>query len=81
MEYDIYVGLFGTKFYYKKGTQLFHREDGPAIERLKGKERYSFTIENNIRYISELPDQLWIDGCRLPLEKEIILNKWYTNKG
>ena len=32
MEYDINVDSYGTKYYYKKGTRIYHREDGPAIE-------------------------------------------------
>ena len=35
MEYDIVI-VFKTKYYYKKGTNILHREDGPAIERDNG---------------------------------------------
>ena len=31
MEYDIKTNLAGTVFYYIKGTNIIHREDGPAI--------------------------------------------------
>lgn len=80
MEYDIYVGIFGTKFYHKKGSPKYHREDGPAIERLKGEERYWFAIKYNIKS-EALEDEWWVNGFRLPPEKEAILNKWYINKG
>ena len=36
MEYDIYVNNHGTKCYFKKGTNILHREDGPAIQNIDG---------------------------------------------
>ena len=32
MEYDIVTGAFGTKYYYKKGEHILHRENGPAVD-------------------------------------------------
>lgn len=32
MEYDIETDYLGDKRYYKKRTNILHREDGPAIE-------------------------------------------------
>ena len=81
MEYDIHVGIFGTKFYYKKGTNIIHREDGPAVERLKGEEKYHFINEKNLKYKDILPDEWWLNVIRFSPEKEAILNKWYANKG
>ena len=30
-KYDVLVNYAGTVYYYKKGTELLHREDGPAV--------------------------------------------------
>ena len=32
MEYDIKINKYGETIYYKKGTKIIHREDGPAVE-------------------------------------------------
>ena len=36
MEYDIEIDSFGNKCYFKKWTDVLHREDGPAIESCDG---------------------------------------------
>ena len=48
MECDFIINPDGTKRYYKKGTMLLHRIDGPAIEHPGG---YRLWIINGI----ELP--------------------------
>lgn len=42
MEYDIETDKFGHKYYYKKGTTIPHREDGPAIELANGYREWAF---------------------------------------
>ena len=84
MEYDIRIDNVGT-VYYKKGTTIIHREDGPALITPKGSLHW---IVNNISHRIDGPakiyyngDKAWyISGERLSLEKETILNKWWDNK-
>lgn len=84
MEYDIKADKYKI-CYFKKGTDIFHREDGPALEYCNGEKYWFFdgdlhringpAIEYNNGYIS------WhINGKRLSLEKQIILSRWWKNK-
>src|SRR3990167_6610767 len=36
MEYKVIVDMQGTIRWYKSGTTILHREDGPAVERADG---------------------------------------------
>lgn len=47
MEYDINENPDGTKFYYKKGTEILHRVDGPAIE-YSGATSYSWYFNGRL---------------------------------
>lgn len=61
MEYDIIQNSFGT-FYYKKGTMILHRSDGPAV----------------IPNFNQLDCQWWIYGRRLTKEEEGKFNAWFN---
>ena len=83
--YDIEIILYAkTIYYYKKGTKLFHREDGPAIKWAHNSERWF--IDGKLHrtdgpaVIFKDYNEWWIDGKRLSPEKVIILNKWWNNK-
>jgi hypothetical protein len=85
MEYDIEIDSFGTKLYFKKGTKILHREDGPAKEYKIGDKTWWV---NDKLHRTDGPavewttgyKEWWINGKRLSPEKEIILNKWWNNK-
>lgn len=69
MEYDIKTNLAGSVFYYKKGTHILHREDGPAIIYKSGAkvwfsngERHR---ENGPAIIYENDDQSWYINGKL----------------
>ena len=84
MEYDVFIG-FGTKRYYKKGTNIFHRTDGPAIELPDGTKQWWLDgeLHRTDGPALEYPNgnRLWIiNGKRLSPEKEAILNQWWDNK-
>ena len=66
MEYDIDTDLIGTKRYYKKGTKIIHREDGPAIERPNGDK--AWIINGSFHKING-PAIEWDDGYKA----------WYIN--
>lgn len=72
-------------YYYKKGTKIVHRENGPAVEWWSGGKAYWINGKKHrldgpavIRFNNEV--EWWIEGERLSLEKEKLLNIWYENK-
>ena len=88
MEYDIEVDLLGGTTYYKKGTTIIHREDGPAIIWANGSK---FWIVENKYHRENGPTIEWFEGDevlyswhirgeRLSPEKEAVLNKWWKTK-
>jgi hypothetical protein len=88
MEYDIKKDYRGTVFevkrYYKKGTEILHREDGPAVEWADGSK---FWYIKGMLHRTDGPavesrgTRGWfINGERLSPEKEAILNKWWNKK-
>ena len=90
MEYDIKIDKYGSKFYYKKGTHILHREGKPAIEYANGETEWWV---NNKRHRTDgpaviwigdfnfiYPNEWWVNGVRLSEEKEEVLNKWWDNK-
>ena len=87
MEYDIKTkkGMNETVIYFKKGTKILHRENGPAIESVNGYKAWYFNGEPH-RIDGPAVDwvdgykEWWIDGERLSPEKETILNQWWDNK-
>ena len=61
MEYDIRVDTEGTR-YYKKGTYIFHREDGPAIEHFDGDTSW---LINGKYHRTDGPAKDWVsDGYK-----------------
>ena len=85
MEYNVETNKFGDKVYYKKWTQFFHREDGPAVEFASGSKVWYI---NGMRHRVGGPavewcngnKEWWVNGERMSPEKEIILNKWWSSK-
>jgi hypothetical protein len=67
MKYKIVINEFGIKFWYKEGTNILHREDGPAVEDF---DRAKFWYINNRLHREDGPaveyasgDKFWwIDG-------------------
>ena len=66
MEYDIEIDLLGNKCYFKKGTKILHREDGPAIEYSSGSKSW---------YIDGYPHRE--DGPAVEIIDEH--NEWWVN--
>lgn len=93
MKYDILMINRGNKFYYKKGTSILHREDGPAAEFSDGSKEWFINGERHRidgpavvypdghrRFFApnnKKHTQWWINGKRLSPEKEAILNQWW----
>jgi hypothetical protein len=85
MEYDIVEYSNGNKYYYKKGTKILHREDGPAIEHIKW---YKAWYINGKLHRTDGPaieyfdgDKEWfINGEILSPEKQTILNKCFNKR-
>jgi hypothetical protein len=67
-EYRVTVGEYttGTIRFYKPGTDLLHRLDGPAVEYLSGTKRW---YQNNQLHRLDGPAIEWIDGDKF----------WYVN--
>ena len=85
MEYDIEIENGNNKYYYKKGTKILHREDGPAIEWSDGFKAWYINGEchrvNGPAIELANGDRYWyINGKRLSPEKETILNEWWKKK-
>ena len=88
MEYDIETNKYGDIIYYKKGTKIIHREDGPALETNIGRKYWYIDGQLHrkdgpaIEY--ESGDQSWyingkahrIDGPALDWKEKKI---WYIN--
>jgi hypothetical protein len=66
MEYDIKFDMFGNRYYYKKGTEISHRENGPAVEHLDGTNEWWI---NGFRHREDGPAVECADGTKL----------WYIN--
>jgi hypothetical protein len=88
MQYNIEIDSFGNKFYYKKVTFFYHREDGPAVEYKNGHKQWWINGELHringpaieIPYTKWQYNEWWINGQRLSPEKETVLNRWWNNK-
>ena len=65
MEYDIEISTTRTKRYFKKGTTILHREDGPAVEYSNGDKEW--WINGRVHRI---------DG---PAIETDAYNMWYVN--
>jgi hypothetical protein len=78
------VGADGTKRYFNENN-LYHREDGPAIEYPNG-DKIWWNNGNLHRFdgpaveFADDDNEWYINGKRLSLEKEAILNQWWNNK-
>jgi hypothetical protein len=40
MKTELKIDYFGNKLWYKEGTMILHREDGPAIEYFEGSKEW-----------------------------------------
>ena len=88
MEYDIEKDYCGTLFevtrYYKKGANIYHREDGPAIIWSNGPKEWWVNGKlhrlDGPAFIYHNSKEWWINGKRLSKEKEHTLNRWWDNK-
>ena len=58
---ELKINEYGTKFYYIKGTDILHREDGPAIEFSNGSKEW-FQHGKNHRLNG--PAIEWVDGYK-----------------
>jgi hypothetical protein len=66
MKYDVLITNRGNKFYYKKGTGILHREDGPAIEHPDGSKEWWI---NGAIHREDGPAAEFSDGSK----------EWYIN--
>ena len=70
MEYDIFTTSDNTKRYYKKGTNILHRENGPAVEFWNGDQIWYIDGKKHrlsgpaVVYICGLCFEWWINGNR-----------------
>ena len=64
-ELDINITATGTKYHYKKGTWIYHRLDGPAIEWYNGDK--SWFVDGYLHRLDG-PAEVWARG-----------NAWYIN--
>ena len=66
MEYTVKVNEQGAILYYKPGTNMLHREDGPAYVDQDG---YKAWYKEGKRHREDGPAQMWPEGT----------NEWYKD--
>ena len=60
-EVELIIDKEGTKRYYIKGTNILHREDGPAIEFFNGSK---YWYKYNKRHRLDGPAIEWFNGAK-----------------
>jgi hypothetical protein len=61
MEYDVENTMYGATIYYKKGTHIIHRENGPAIIYSNGDIEWHM---NGEKHREDGPAMEWKNGLK-----------------
>ena len=82
-ELELGITKFGTKYYYIKGTNILHREDGPALEYADGskiwyKKGKRHRLDGPAMEYSSGVKRYWIEGKHIKnvdsIEEALIKN-------